>query len=181
MKQFTKWASREYALLPRLGATLLAGVLFAFLIPYTLVNLGPRLDLAIGLPRLSLGIAALLLGGVLAATGLFYAFWSIGDQLLLASGTPLPVMATQTLLVHGPFKHCRNPMSFGAICLYLGISIMAQSIASILIVCLFTALLFLYIKKIEERELEARFGQAYLVYRGKTPFIIPRPWPARRR
>ncbi len=176
MKQFTRWASREYALLPRLAATLLAGVLFAFLIPYTLVTLGPRLDAILGLPRLPLGLAALILGGLLVAIGLFYAFWSIGDQLLLARGTPLPVMATQTLLVGGPFKHCRNPMSFGAISLYLGISIIVQSISSILMVCLFTALLLVYIKKIEERELGARFGQAYLAYKTATSFIIPRPW-----
>ncbi len=176
MKQFTRWASREYALLPRLAATLLAGVLFAFLIPYTLVTLGPRLDFILGLPQLPLGLAGLILGSLLVALGLFYAFWSIGDQLLLARGTPLPVMATQTLLVRGPFKHCRNPMSFGAISLYLGISIIVQSISSILMVCLFTALLLVYIKKIEERELVSRFGQAYLDYKANTPFIIPRPW-----
>jgi protein-S-isoprenylcysteine O-methyltransferase Ste14 len=181
MKQITRWAGREYGFVPRIAATLLAGVLFAFLIPYGLVNLGPRLDFVLSLPQLDLGIASLILGGILVAAGLFYAFWSIGDQLLLARGTPLPVMATQTLLVSGPFRHCRNPMSFGAICLYLGISILAQSISSILIVCLLTALLITYIKKIEERELEARFGQAYLAYKAATPFIIPRPWSAQRR
>ncbi len=179
MKQFTRWASREYALLPRLGATLLAGVLFAFLIPYALVNLGPRLDLFFGLPQLALGIASLILGGILVAVGMFYAFWSIGDQIILAKGTPVPVMATQTLLVSGPFKHCRNPMSFGTFCLYLGISIPAQSISSVLIICLFISLLIIYIKRIEERELESRFGQAYLAYKTATPFIIPRPWSTR--
>ncbi len=176
MKQFTKWASREYALIPRLLATLLAGVLFVYLIPSGLINQGPQLDVLLNLPPLSLGLLNIIVGGILLIVGLYFAFWSIGDQLLLARGTPLPVMATQSLLVSGPFKYCRNPMSFGAISLYLGISILAQSISSILIVCLFTALLLTYIKKVEERELEARFGQAYLAYKAATPFIIPWPW-----
>ncbi len=176
MKQFTRWASREYALAPRVLATLLAGVLFVSLIPSALINQGPQLDLLLHLPPLSFGILNLIVGGILVIVGLFYAFWSVGDQLFDARGTPLPVMATQTLLVSGPFKHCRNPMSFGAISLYLGISVLAQSISSVLIVCLFAALLILYIKNIEERELEARFGLEYVAYRKKTSFIIPKPW-----
>ena len=176
MKQFTRWASREYALVPRLLATALAGVLFVYLIPSALINQGPQLDLLLHLPPLSFGILNLIVGGILVIVGLYYAFWSVGDQLMDARGTPLPVMATQRLLVSGPFRHCRNPMSFGAICLYLGISVLAQSISSILTVCLFAALLLTYIKKVEERELEARFGRAYLAYKAATPFIIPRPW-----
>jgi protein-S-isoprenylcysteine O-methyltransferase Ste14 len=32
----------------------------------------------------------------------------------------------------------------------------------------------LYIKLIEEKELEARFGLDYLAYKRNTPFILPR-------
>ena len=44
MKNFTKWASKEYSFAQRLLGTLPAGILFALLIPYTLVKLVPRLD-----------------------------------------------------------------------------------------------------------------------------------------
>ena len=176
MKQFIQWASREYALAPRLMATLLAGVLFVFLIPYALTSLVPRLDGLFNLPLLSLGAVNAILGIILVVVGLFYALWSNATQLTRARGTPLPVMPTQTLLVSGPFRHCRNPMAFGAISLYLGISFVVGSISSVLVVGIFAALLLTYIKLVEERELEARFGRAYLEYKGKTAFIIPRPW-----
>ncbi len=68
-------------------------------------------------------------------------------------------------------------MSFGTILFYLGISILIGSISSIGIVFAFSILLIAYIKQIEERELEARFGEDYLVYKAETPFLIPRIFP----
>ena len=174
MKNFTKWASKEYSFTQRLLGTLPAGILFALLIPYTLVKLIPPLDTVFHLPRLSFGSANIIVGCILIIVGLTYAFWSIISQFTQASGTPLPIMATQKLLVSGPFSQCRNPMTFGTILLYAGISILVRSVASLAVVLLFTVLLLIYIKRIEERELEARFGQEYAAYKATTPFIIPR-------
>ena len=177
MKNFTKWASREYSFTTRLLAMLPAGVLFVLLIPYALIYPIPKLDALLHLPSLSYGIVNIILGGLLMVVGAFYGQWSIVSQFTRARGTPLPVMATQTLLVSGPFKQCRNPMSFGTFCLYGGIGILVGSISSIATVALFAALLLTYIKLVEERELAARFGQAYLEYKAKTPLIIPRIFP----
>lgn len=174
MHRFKKWAKREYPLRFRILALLPAGGLFVFLIPYVLIKLGPRLDLALRLPAAYLGLVNILAGALLIAIGLVYAYGSIGLQLFQAGGTPLPVMATHRLLATGVFKQCRNPMSFGTICLYLGISLLAGSISSLLIVAIFSALLMLYIKTIEERELALRFGEEYAAYKAVTPFIIPR-------
>lgn len=174
MKYFTKWASREYTFTHRLLGTLPAGIIFAILIPLMLVKLGPLMDAMFHLQRISFGIVNVLLGCVLMVIGVIYGFWSIISQFTQARGTPLPMMATQTLLVSGPFKHCRNPMAFGTIVLYLGISILTGSVSSIVMVIIFTALLLTYIKKVEERELEVRFGQEYLAYKATTSFIIPR-------
>jgi len=93
-----------------------------------------------------------------------YAFWSIYDQLFRAQGTALPIMATQKLLVTGPFKQCRNPMSFGTMALYLGTSFAVGSVTAIGIALILSVLLILYLKMIEEKELEMRFGEAFLVY-----------------
>jgi len=87
------------------------------------------------------------------------------------------MMATKKLLVSGPFKQSRNPMSFGTLLLYLGISILIGSISSLGMVFAFFISLVAYIKKIEERELEMRFGEEYLTYKRETPFIIPRIFP----
>lgn len=167
---------REYALLPRLAATLAAGTLFAVLIPLALIHLFPRLDAALGLPRFLPGLAGDVLGGALIVIGAVFAYWTIGDQLFIARGTPLPMMATQQLLVGGPYVYCRNPMAFGAMTAYVGIGVVVGSIASVAAVVLFGGLLLAYIRRTEEPELEARFGQAYRDYRASTPFFFPFGW-----
>lgn len=86
------------------------------------------------------------------------------------------MMATQKLLIDGPCKHGCNPMGFGAICMYLGMAIIVGSISSIIVVIFFLILLILCIKKIEEKEMEIRFGQEYVDYKKNTPFMIPNPW-----
>jgi protein-S-isoprenylcysteine O-methyltransferase Ste14 len=106
--------------------------------------------------------------------GIFFALWSIYAQMARARGTPLPMVPTQELLIDGPFKLCRNPMTLGTILMYLGISILVGSITSTLFVVILAALLLAYLKGIEETELEARFGQAYRDYKASTPFIWPR-------
>jgi protein-S-isoprenylcysteine O-methyltransferase Ste14 len=173
MKDFTKLTTREYSLPVRLLVTTSAGLIFALLIPISLIELAPRLDTVFHLSRISPGLASGIPGGILMLLGFFFALWSISDQLFLARGTPIPVVATQVLLIRGPFKLCRNPMGFGAITAYLGISILSGSISSIFCVVVFAVLFILYVKKFEELELEARFGQPYLDYKASTPFIIP--------
>ena len=175
MKDFTKLTTREYSLPVRLLVTMSAGLIFALLIPITLIEFAPRLDTVLHIPRFGPGFATGIPGGILMLVGFFFGLWSISDQLFLARGTPIPVVATQVLLIRGPFKLCRNPMSFGAIIAYLGLSILSGSVSSVLCVLIFACLLVLYIKLFEEKELEARFGQPYLDYKASTPFIIPLP------
>lgn len=174
MKNFIKWTKKEYSLPVRIIVTLCAGLLFAYLIPLTLIKYLPGLDASLGLPRLNFGPVNWIIGGIGLAVGLYYAFWSIGSQLFDAGGTPIPVVATQKLLVSGVFRQCRNPMGFGTISAYLGVAILVGSISSIVCVLLFAVLLIIYIKKFEERELEERFGEEYRVYKVHTPFLIPR-------
>jgi len=174
VKSYQKWANREYSLRFRLLALIPAGLLFVFLIPYTLIFLVPRLDGLWHLPSLSFGIINFIPGAILMIVGAFYAYSSISSQLFEAHGTPIPVMSTHKLLVSGVFSQCRNPMTFGTICMYLGISILVGSIASIAVVLIFAGMLLLYIRKIEEQELEMRFGQEYVDYKTNTPFLIPR-------
>jgi protein-S-isoprenylcysteine O-methyltransferase Ste14 len=174
MKIYKKWASREYSLAQRIPLMICAGALFAFLIPYALIIWAPRLDPVLGFPRISFGIAQYILFGLVIALGIFFAFWSIGDQIWLAHGTPVPVMATQKLLVSGPFKYCRNPMTLGTALGYGGLALLVGSLSSFLLVAAFIGLLVVYLKNVEEKELTARFGQEYLDYKATTPFIIPK-------
>jgi protein-S-isoprenylcysteine O-methyltransferase Ste14 len=65
-------------------------------------------------------------------------------------------------------------MALGAIVLYAGVSVAAGSPGAALLVVLGAAVLLIYIKVVEEQEMVARFGEAYLAYRHRVPFIIPR-------
>ncbi|MDO9084716.1 MAG: isoprenylcysteine carboxylmethyltransferase family protein [Anaerolineaceae bacterium] len=176
MKRIIKWSEREFSFNQRFFATISAGLLFLFLIPLLLIRGLPAVDNIIGLPSISFGIINFFIGGILVLIGATYALWSIISQLTRAKGTPLPMMATQKLLIDGPFKHSRNPMGFGAICMYLGMAIIVGSLSSIIVVLFFLFLLVFWIKKVEEKELEIRFGQNYKEYKKTTPFMIPKPW-----
>lgn len=173
MSHFYQWAQREYPLAGRIAATALAGLLFAVLIPLVVAAGGPRIDAALHLPDFQFGAVNYLVGAALAAVGFYFALWSIAWQLTRGRGTPLPVMPTQALLTQGPFRYCRNPMSFGALTAYLGFAVVAGTISGVAIVLILSALLLLYLKKVEEGELVERFGEAYLSYKREVPFLIP--------
>lgn len=174
MKRYKKWGERKYPLTYRFLALIPAGFLVVLLIPLILVRGGPWIDAALGLPTFNPGIPGLIAGGICILIGLVYALWSIASQLFRASGTPLPMMPTQELLITPPFDQCRNPMTFGTISIYLGVSILAGSITALALTILLSALLISYLKLVEEIELEARFGDDYLAYKSQTPFLIPR-------
>jgi len=171
---YTKWAQKKQTESKRILALLPAGVLFLYLLPLAISRGGASIDRKLGLPPLDFGTINHVLGGLLTGLGFFFALWSIYDQFSRASGTPLPMLPTQKLLVGGPFRYCRNPMTFGTIVAYSGIGVYARTTSSIGIVLLFALLLVLYIKLLEEKELAERFGEAYLAYKREVPFIIPR-------
>ena len=174
MNIILQWSKKEHSLPTILIAMVFAGILFVFLIPYALIIAIPKLDALLHLPSFFYGLINFLAGGIMILCGLFFAWWSIGMQLFKANGTPLPMIPTQKLLVSGPFRYCRNPMTFGTICAYGGVGVAVGSLASLFTVALFAGLLMIYLKRIEERELAVRFGQSYLDYMAETPFLIPK-------
>ncbi len=169
-----KQTSREYGPKARLALLAVAGVIFVIVLPLALVRLGGRLDRALGWPALSYPPANAIIGGLMILAGWPFALWSIYVQFTLGRGTPVPVMATQKLIVGPPYSYCRNPMALGAIVAYLGVSVVAGSPGAGLLWFLGAVALLTYIRLVEEKEMVARFGEAYLAYRRRVPFIIPR-------
>ena len=174
MDKFTCWAQKERKLPVRIIATLIAGSIFVFAIPYFLLLLAGVIDVVFEIPRFHYFFVNYVMGAMIVIVGLFFSVWSVTVQVFKVRGTPLPMMPTKKLLVSGPFRYCRNPMSFGILLHYLGIAVWVGVFSMIFIIILCALLLVLYIKRVEEHELERRFGDAYREYKIITPFIIPR-------
>jgi protein-S-isoprenylcysteine O-methyltransferase Ste14 len=65
-------------------------------------------------------------------------------------------------------------MTLGTTAFYLGIAIWTGSLSALVLALIYPVGILIYIKLIEERELEQRFGHEYLAYKRRTPFLIPR-------
>lgn len=173
-EKLLRQAGREYAPWQRLLALAGLAPLFLLLIPLALIRWGERLDQALRLPRLPGGRPIQALGGVMTISGWLLGVWSVKAQFDLGRGTPVPLMATQQLVIEPPYTYTRNPMALGAIMMYLGVAVARQSLAGIGLVCAAGSALLTYIKRVEEAEMLARFGQQYVDYRERTPFLLPR-------
>jgi len=169
---------REYSPRQRLFALMVEAIFFMVIFPFVLITLGSSLDQWLRWSPIHYEPVNLILGWLLITVGWFFSMWSIYTQFTIGRGTPVPLMATQKLIVQPPYTYCRNPMALGAIVMYLGVAVLFGSIGAGALVLLGTGWLLTYIKRIEEKEMELRFGQEYLEYKQRTPFLIPsfRKW-----
>ena len=175
-EKFQKQTQHEISPGKRLGALLIEGVFFLGILPIALVYFSSLFDNQFNFPRLDYGAINLFIGSFLVVAGILFAWWAIYVQFTIGRGTPVPIMATQVLIIQRPYNYCRNPMALGTIALYLGIATLIGSISAVAIVLILSFLLLVYIRFLEEKEMEMRFGEAYREYRKQTPFIIPCLW-----
>lgn len=174
MRKYLDWAEHQPSTPQLLVTLILAGGLFLAGVPLLIAAAGGWLDQWLGLPRLPAGIPTLAGGALLMVAGGGFALWSVLAEARIGHGTPVPLIPTQRLVVVPPYTYCRNPMVLGTVVAYLGLSLWLGSISAIALVLTFAALLLLYVKVLEEKELEARFGDDYLEYKATTPFLLPR-------
>ncbi len=174
MSRFKKWAAREYSKMQRIIALFFLGILVLVAFPFFIILVSSYIDQWFHLPKFVYGVLNLILAMLIGVIGFLFALWAVQVQFSVGRGTPAPIMATQKLIIQKPYSYCRNPMTFGTILFYLGITIWIGSFSAIGLTLLFTVLLLAYNKLIEEKELEERFGSEYLEYKQSTPFLIPR-------
>jgi protein-S-isoprenylcysteine O-methyltransferase Ste14 len=148
---------------------------FFFFFP-TLFFIVPNfvLDPWLNLPELFSTMSRIFFGGTIIFMGVYFLLWTLKAQKEIGKGTPMPLMATQKLVIQAPYSFTRNPLALGLINFYIGISIVLGSISSLMIVLIFSSLILVYIKFIEEKELAQRYGDDYLAYKESTPFLLPR-------
>lgn len=93
--------------------------------------------------------------------------WSIhaiGEQRLTKSD--------QVLVQTGPYMYMRHPIYFGTIVELVGMAIMFNTFYSLILIFFLCPLYFLRATH-EEKVLLQIFGEKYLEYKRKTPFILP--------
>ena len=173
-EKLLKQTQHEYSPRERIIALMVEAIFFLGILPGALVYFSPRLDRQLALPSGAFGMINLVLGGGVVVAGILFAWWAIYVQFTIGRGTPAPIMATQELIIQRPYNYCRNPMALGTIVAGLGLAIFIGSISAVVVVLTLAGLLLGYIRLLEEREMELRFGDAYREYRKQTPFIIPR-------
>ncbi|MBM3141623.1 MAG: isoprenylcysteine carboxylmethyltransferase family protein [Chloroflexi bacterium] len=101
-------------------------------------------------------------------------FWPI-IAFFRTRGTPVPFNPPPKLITTGLYAFVRNPMLLGLFLFLLGLGILLSSLSLIFIFTpLFIVLNVLYLKAVEEKELEKKFGKEYLEYKKRVPMFIPR-------
>jgi protein-S-isoprenylcysteine O-methyltransferase Ste14 len=174
MNRYKKWSEREYSKAQRLMAIIFGGIFFWIVIPFFIVVGSAFVDPWLFLPRFFHRWISTIIALVFMVAGWLFANWTVKVQFSLGRGTPIPLMATQRLIVKRPYTYCRNPMTLGTTAFYLGTAIWMGSLSALGLALVYPVGILIYIKLIEERELEQRFGLEYLEYKRRTPFLIPR-------
>ena len=139
------------------------------------------MDVLLGLPvfppfpfNVIMGIGVIVSGGVICWVSMYQLYrtgrgFPWGDVDDAAQSTKL--------VTTGLYRYTRNPMVLGFLIVLSGIGWLWQSLTAILVIPLVAfILLWVWLKRREEPQLEQRFGDAYHIYRETTPLIIPRPW-----
>jgi len=117
---------------------------------------------------------SLSLAIVLLVLGWFICAWP-AIVFVLARGTPVPFNPPPKLITTGLYTYIRNPMLLGLFIFLAGLGVLFGSLSLIFIFTpLFILINVLYIKAIEEKEMEKKFGIEYLEYKKDVPMFIPK-------
>jgi protein-S-isoprenylcysteine O-methyltransferase Ste14 len=123
-------------------------------------------------------VAVSLAGAVLALTGALLAAWA-KTKLGRLFSPQLGVQQDHVLITTGPYAVVRHPIYLGIVDFIIGSALFHNDIGLLAVGLLFM-LYFTAQIRIEERQFEAHFGEAWRVYREATPALLPwkkRPGP----
>jgi protein-S-isoprenylcysteine O-methyltransferase Ste14 len=136
------------------AVALVAGLILHALYPVRLVRFFPR-------------VVRLVLGCSFAGLALTIATFAI-RAMRRAHTTVDPTQPTTALVVEGPFKLTRNPLYLSLTLLYTGITILVNTLWSMLLLPVALVVMRKGVIDREERYLERKFGEQYRQYKERV-------------
>ena len=119
------------------------------------------------------GISVVISSGLFAIGAGIYC-WCLWDFATFGRGTPAPIDAPRKLVIRGLYRHIRNPMYVGVLCILLGWIVLFKS-RSLLNYTLGTGLcLHLLVVFYEEPHLKKLFGISYNDYLTQVGRWLPK-------
>lgn len=119
------------------------------------------------LPR-GLGLGVMALSGLLLLAVLV-------NFIIKGLGLPFAISLTRRLASEWLYAWTRNPMVMSALAFLIGLGLYLRSAAFLVwVLVVASPAMVIFLTVFEERELEIRFGEAYLKYKQRTPMLFPR-------
>jgi len=139
---------------------------FLFVVPRWIASLESRSLEWHATPQQWLGLWLLLNGAGLAGWCVIL-FFGEGE------GTPLPTCPPERFVAVGPYRYVRNPMAIGLLLLLVAEACLYGSLGVALYGLVIFVLVRAFILRVEEPDLEKRFGPLYCTYKKQVPRWIP--------
>ena len=159
---------RRRAFLTPVGLLVFGGSLFV------VIAGGLMTDRALGLGALFPGSLGVALGLPFLVLGTALCAWCV-VRFWKARGTPVPMNPPEALVTGGPYAWVRNPMVTGVFAALFGLGLVFHSPSITLIwTPAYVVVHWIELKRVEEPELERRFGASYSDYKERVPMFIPR-------
>src|SRR5262249_6656541 len=120
------------------------------------------------------GLVWIVAGGVLLAAGSALHLVSNVVMAVHGEGTPMTLDCPRRLVIAGPYRYVRNPMSIASLMQSLGVGLFLGSPFVLLYALLLVLLDDPILRPTEEADLERRFGDTYRRYRQRVRCWRPR-------
>ena len=91
----------------------------------------------------------------------------------LGEGTPLPTMMARKLVVKGPYRALRNPMALAGIMQGVFVGVLFGSWPTIAYSVSGAVIWHVFVRPVEEHDLEERFGDEYRAYKSRAGVWLP--------
>ena len=112
------------------------------------------------------------------AAGFVFAVWTMRLFVTEGRGTPAPWAPPIQLVVRGPYRDVRNPIITSVLVMLAGESLLFGSGPLAGWMEVFSLICWIGFVRVEEPQLEQRFGEDYRRYKANVPRWVPRatPW-----